>query len=202
MENIFPLVNPCCPATYGMCTVGDVVARQGLRRKGTEMEKMDKPFGYKCPFPSLAQKHKLCSVHWEQLLAIKEEVVWSNTSHKTKDFFHVTDTVPRTGPVQSHCSVTGKITEPKVPHTLAHSRSCPGKRSKLLPPCCLSSWIKLLRGTRCAWFLACASNKMRPLWLCHVCVSLRSSAFTSVMLHSPFYRYILSSDKLVFLSWG
>lgn len=44
---------------YGMSTVGAVVARQGLWREGTELEKMDKPFGHTCPFPSLMQILKL-----------------------------------------------------------------------------------------------------------------------------------------------
>lgn len=44
-----------------MSTVGAVVARQGLWREGTELEKMDKPFRHTCPFPSLMQKQTLCA---------------------------------------------------------------------------------------------------------------------------------------------
>lgn len=133
--------------------------------------------GTHAPLPSLAQKQIICAsyrlrtVPYVQLRGFVIKCI--GQSHNINDHFHTVSTIPRTGFVQTHCSVTRNMVVLKVPTPSAHSPHA----QELLPPRCMSSCIHQLIGTRDAWFSVCSYNQMS---LCDdaICVSVCSCAFT------------------------
>lgn len=151
---------------YGMRTVGAVVERQGLRRKGTGLEKMDKPFGHTCPFPSLTQKQKLCAQYRLRATPHHQRLcgqMLSSICHSHK----INYTVPQNGLEQTYCSIIGKLRAPKEPHAFSLFPILPRGRgqqpvaSPMLELLCRGA--ALLQGIHCGWVLACFSRMMRPL---------------------------------------
>lgn len=139
VENIFPLVHPWCPSTYGMSTAVGAVERKREQRCYNWMS----PFGTHAFFQAwrkniLCASYRLRTAPYHQLRGFVIKCAGQlNQSHKINDHFHIVSRIPRTGAVHIHCTVTRKIVAPKVPTSSAHSPLA----QELLCPCCLNSCI-------------------------------------------------------------